>query len=558
MRLLKVFRMHYILYIILFVAIFNIATSANSSALTYQKNVNVQFTFGPTLNITLSSADLIIPNLAPGTYDDSNIITVNVETNATYGYTLSAATGNGSTYTNTDLVNSSDSDATTKKFTSLATTASYASMASANDNYWGYSYSSDNGSTWANYSGLPYCAPVDNECTRGTALISTTNAAESNSIKFKIGAKASSDKPAGTYKNVINFFAVAVPEPVTFTSAYFDAGKTMQDGFYKLQDMSSSICDAVEVYNEESQTQVIDTRDGKIYWIAKILDKDSNPGYLDYDSHCWMTQNLDLDLDKEAELTSLDTDLNQYGTDAYNSTNGYSNSNGVISWNPDDSTVESSRIVNGSIPDWKETFGPQSFDVGDYYEKDNTSNTTCNYLVATCENFSDEPFSSNGTHGSVGNYYNWNAAVASNDTSSYNTATTGSEDTPQNSICPKGWKLPSYYLGSLFGEWSYIMGSEQTKYPITNNYYNFAPIYLVRGGAIRGQTMVAGLYAPPATLNNAGRNANYWTTILDSYSTQDQRPESIQPTNLSYNYRNGARGPSSYRFYAQSVRCLAR
>ena len=207
MRLLKVFRMHYILYIIIFVAIFNIATSANSSALTYQKNVNVQFTFGSTLNITLSSADLIIPNLAPGTYDDSNIITVNVETNATYGYTLSAATGNGTTYTNTDLINSSDSNTTTKKFTSLATTASYASMASANDNYWGYSYSSDNGSTWANYSGLPYCTPVDDECTQGTALISTTNAAESNSIKFKIGAKASSDKPAGTYKNVINFLA---------------------------------------------------------------------------------------------------------------------------------------------------------------------------------------------------------------------------------------------------------------------------------------------------------------------------------------------------------------
>ncbi|MBR2840090.1 hypothetical protein IKE82_02055 [Candidatus Saccharibacteria bacterium] len=42
-------------------------------------------------------------------------------------------------------------------------------------------------------------------------------------------------------------------------------------------------------------------------------------------------------------------------------------------------------------------------------------------------------------HYHVGNYYNWSAAVASNDTSSITTDLTVMPD----SICPKGWRLPN-------------------------------------------------------------------------------------------------------------------
>ena len=182
-------------------------SAVKTFALTYQSPVNVQFTWGSTLNLSLSSADITIANLAPGTYQDSNIITVSVNTNATFGYTLSAATGNGTTYTNTNLVNGSNT------FTSLATTDSYSSMSSAGNNKWGYSYSTNSGSTWSNYSGLPYCTPSGGECTQGTALITTSNAADSKSIKFKIGAKASAAQPAGTYRNVVNFFVTVAPDP---------------------------------------------------------------------------------------------------------------------------------------------------------------------------------------------------------------------------------------------------------------------------------------------------------------------------------------------------------
>ena len=186
--------------------------SINAHAVTYQTDVDVEFTFGPTLNLELSAADFFI-DLLPGNYSDSNIVTINVNTNAAYGYTLYAAAGDGVTYANTNIINSSDSDPSTNKFTSLPTSASYSSMSSAGDDTWGYSYSTNNGSTWVNYSGLPYCTPVSGDCTQGASLITTTNAADSKSIKFKVAAKASITKPAGTYRNVINFYAVTAPNP---------------------------------------------------------------------------------------------------------------------------------------------------------------------------------------------------------------------------------------------------------------------------------------------------------------------------------------------------------
>ena len=44
----------------------------NVSAVTFQNNVDVEFTFNSTLSISLSSADLLIANLAPGASASSN------------------------------------------------------------------------------------------------------------------------------------------------------------------------------------------------------------------------------------------------------------------------------------------------------------------------------------------------------------------------------------------------------------------------------------------------------------------------------------------------------
>ena len=119
----------------------------NSLALTYSSNAEVGFTFNPTISVNLSG-DLLINNLSPGSVSDSNTINVNVSTNASQGYVLTATSGTKTT--NTDLVNQTNS---AYKFSSIATNASLSNLTT--DNTWGFSYSEDSGTNWSNYSGLP-------------------------------------------------------------------------------------------------------------------------------------------------------------------------------------------------------------------------------------------------------------------------------------------------------------------------------------------------------------------------------------------------------------------
>ena len=188
--------------------------SNNTSALTYSSSVDVGFTFNPTLSVNISG-DLLINNLTPGAASDSNIVNVTVATNASGGYVLKATCGTKTT--NTDLVNQSNS---AYKFSSIATNASLASLTT--DNTWGFSYSSDSGSTWSNYSGLPL--DNDDEGATGKQLLSTTTPLDNKTIQFKIGAKAASSQATGTYMNTINFYAVANPDPGrSYTINFIDA-----------------------------------------------------------------------------------------------------------------------------------------------------------------------------------------------------------------------------------------------------------------------------------------------------------------------------------------------
>lgn len=185
------------------------------SALSYQTSANVQFTFNPTLSVSVSG-DLVIESLAPGASADSNIITVNVDTNSAYGYYLSATVGTKTGGTDA-LVNSSNNGSVFSNLTSNAF-----SLANFSDNYWGYSYSTDSGTNWISgdvgssstgYNGLPL---DDNDGTGplgygGVTLIDADSAANSSSVQFKIGAKASFSQPAGAYTNTVNFYAIAYP-----------------------------------------------------------------------------------------------------------------------------------------------------------------------------------------------------------------------------------------------------------------------------------------------------------------------------------------------------------
>ena len=165
-----------------------------------------------------------------------------------------------------------------------------------------------------------------------------------------------------------------------------------------------------DTLQEGQSVQAIDIRDGKIYWVTKLKD-----------GHIWMTQNLDFDIEANTVLDSNTTDLNvAYDPDTGNYReylDGYTESNGIIYYAPA-STATTIDFTGTTVSGWQ------------------NSNTA--------------PYSANKTdstetgHASLGNYYNWTAAIAS-DNSSNLTANTYDDITknPQNSICPKGWRLPT-------------------------------------------------------------------------------------------------------------------
>ncbi|MBR0480009.1 hypothetical protein IJJ49_01960, partial [Candidatus Saccharibacteria bacterium] len=177
-----------------------------AQGLTYQTTVGVDFTINPTLTVTLSSADLLIESLTPGSSANSNEITVTVTTNAAYGYTLSATTGSASNATRNLVPESGSANFASIDFYNADVKGSQTSLpdntSDTNSGTWGFSV--DSGS---HYNGLPLYTDTTNVAT----LLSSNSMPASGSVStpFLIGAKASSTQAVGEYTNVVNFVAVA-------------------------------------------------------------------------------------------------------------------------------------------------------------------------------------------------------------------------------------------------------------------------------------------------------------------------------------------------------------
>ena len=146
-----------------------------------------------------------------------------------------------------------------------------------------------------------------------------------------------------------------------------------------MQDMTPEACGAVS--NGESK-QLIDKRDDKMYWVAKLAD-----------GNCWMTQNLNLSLSTRTALIPETSDVTN-------------------PWTPRSSTTTS---ISGYGPNDSDETG-KSYTTNRSYEGtyDSSNPGSAHYLVGT--------------------YYQYSAATAGCDLSIGGCA---------NSICPVGWHLPS-------------------------------------------------------------------------------------------------------------------
>ena len=530
------------------------------------------------LEITVPASTVLdITPKATGQFSESSVPVI-VETNNPFGYSLVMTTTSPITSTATTSLTRTTplSDGTTyPTIGTIGSSYSAADFASSDDtkDKWGYKLSGDNYLPMTT-GNIPIAA---------TTVADGTDAYGTHQYDLDFAAKVSSDIPYGTYSITLNFMMtgnIPAASSTTFDLAFEYVGADKYNGYYKMQDMTSTICDYVKTPSTANgaheSTQLIDERDGNIYWVTKLLD-----------GKCWMTQNLDFSINSDTVkyLTSNYTNLTEGGSGIY-ATN-YTSSNGVITWTPPASMYTlvsttgtrgtSGEINYGSNADAANKWAnsdttPHSVDPGQWYEtgtyfassvcNDVSWSVGCNFLNNTKTTaqdgttplstyFTTTPYSGNGAHGAIGNWYNWSTAVASSDSTS---ASTGLGTAQANSICPKGWKLPMTDSSDTTastptaGTWGnlnglYNNGSTSSDNVTSGNFTGLfaAPLYLVRGGFIY-------MHSPLSTLYNAGRRGDYWSSSANS---------------VTYGYylyfRSGSVNPAgdNYRGVGLSVRCVS-
>ena len=153
-------------------------------------------------------------------------------------------------------------------------------------------------------------------------------------------------------------------------------------------------------------------------------------------------------------------------------------------------------------------------------------------------------------HAHIGNYYNWTAAIASNDS----TAISNRYATASNSICPKGWRLPTGPDGTNGSEYQRLLqaahiANSDTSDPGTGSSINIgftdggfnkiesSPYFFARTGGVAD-----------TTLYYFTGSGFYWSgsAVSSGYA-------------FDLNY-SGALYPASQnsRYDGRSLRCLAR
>ncbi len=399
-----------------------------------------------------------------------------------------------------------------------------------------------------NYSAIPNVYTQVAKRTSGTSMITDSDASGSY-LNTTYQIYANSYQPAGTYNGKVKYVIVhpnsnhnTIPD---LDTAFAAAGKTKvyedeSGSYYAMQDMDSQICSLVGDTGTSTATQLVDTRDNNLYWVAKLED-----------GKCWMTSNLDLDIGGlyTEPLNSNNTDISTTASGSGIYADGYTEKDGVWTWTPASTAITSSYYIsNTSVrpsawPNSNTT--PYSAEGGDtYYCTSNTTGNDTRYnSLQACKNASHTEDECKRYF--AGNYYNWTAAIASNNSSSL----TEQYSNAPNSICPKGWRLPiatnadqSIYE---FGEMLYRQGITAQKIgrPVnytTNGFNNIrkAPLWFVRSGYIDG-----------GTLSVPGVRGYYWSSTVSS---------STYAYYLVFNNIDIYPAGNYYRFYGWSVRCIAR
>ena len=456
-----------------------------------------------------------------------SIVTVSSATEA--GYTLMAYIDSNTT----NLTNETNKSSTST--IAMLNTTDFKNPTALTSNTWGIATSKPTSQDSTVFTGLP--------TTLETAMtLKTTGEATTASDKstFYYSTYITPDLDYGTYSGTtITYIAIAnYAGPCNPNATTIQEAKCLQDFAGPNRDQ------IVDSMTPETQYTLKDMRDEKTYTIAKLrinVNRGINNNIL-YD--VWMTQNLDLDLDSNTTYTNEDTDLG-YNPD----TRQYE----TATWTPERSTYTTDGtwgLYDASNNSYGGHIYPESYDPGDKYWNGNISNDsdwgpylgTCNTIndpfIVNCTGTNPAPNYMSTTGMSqyhMGNYYNWTAAIASNNSSDYYDG-----EAVEQSICPAGWTLPTVYSGkgsflalwSAYGYQNYEDGFNDATVLLSE------PLYY----------SLSGFYG--RVLSHVGGGGGYWSAVASR--------ETAGYVSFFPNY--GVANPSdgTERLVCMSVRCVAR
>ncbi len=444
-----------------------------------------------------------------------SVVTVDSATEA--GYTLMAYVDS----TATDLKNETNKSSTST--ITMLNTTDFKNPTALTNNTWGIATTKPTDQTSEVFTGLP--TTLD---TAMTLKITDEATTANDKSTFYYGTYITPDLDYGTYSGTtITYIAIAnVTELCNPNATTIDDAVCMQDFAGPNRNQ------IVDSMTPETQYTLIDKRDEKSYTIAKLR---INLGSVMRGSHddyaVWMTQNLDLDLDSNTTYTNEDTDLGfnlrtgEYETaswapsrSTYTSTNTFKHDWCIGGeWVSNDSEMQGTHCSN---------FVLESYDPGDYY---------WNGVVRSGD------FSANGIpQHHLGNYYNWNAAVAMNDTSNVSHSVELGQ-----SICPTGWTLPTGVY-SFFRLW----------YSYDLDEYSYSPRDLDAAGELN-----TALWLEPLYFNMSGffdgelSHISFGGFLWNSLSSIKGEASSA-----GFQEWNAVSAPNgrAYRGLGVSVRCVVR
>lgn len=218
--------------------------------------------------------------------------------------------------------------------------------------------------------------------TRTSQTVTYGGAVSISGATATVAGTATTATPANdrTFKSWTNGCGAQVTGNCTITANFEMVIRYMQD----ISSYKSSMA-------VNQQYQMVDKRDNKIYWVAKI-----SSGVI------WMTQNLDYDLSIPENQT-----VNAETTDFHDTWQTTNTLTPAATWD----TEASINYADG----------------GDYYLPNGTGALT----AIDCS-----VFGNTNCHYHIGSYYSWYAAIGLTGSSQENDRDSG------GSICPAGWTIP--------------------------------------------------------------------------------------------------------------------